>query len=204
MSLKHPSLLKFLGGAWSQQPPLLIGPCNLVLYPVWRYYWSQCCARFQICSVVADFSGQPRHMCLMCSAHLVSMILPICPTYTLPHSHEMQHVPATLKPNICEYVGWPGADTLLFSTMCHTPNQALGDMILHTPCWRVGCLNTNLMLLTTWTETLPTKLLQSLLPCWLQHGALPQPVSPGGGKPISNIFRNPIISTYPKIRNCQV
>jgi hypothetical protein len=32
-------------------------------------------------------------MCLICSLHLASMDLPICPTYTFPHSHGIQYKP---------------------------------------------------------------------------------------------------------------
>lgn len=44
-----------------------------------------------LCSATADFSGWCRHMYLWCSLLLGLLALPVCPTYTFPHSHEIYY-----------------------------------------------------------------------------------------------------------------
>jgi hypothetical protein len=39
---------------------------------------SMLCPASMLCSTTADLSGWPRHMCLICSLHLVSLVLPVC------------------------------------------------------------------------------------------------------------------------------
>jgi hypothetical protein len=48
------------------------------------------CPILNLCSVTVDFSSWPRLMYLMCSIHLVSMILPVCP----------QYIPVAFRPNL--------------------------------------------------------------------------------------------------------
>jgi hypothetical protein len=53
-----------------------------------------------LCYTTADLPGWPKIMCLLCSLHHVSMVLPVCPTYTLPHSQGMRYTPGTFRPSL--------------------------------------------------------------------------------------------------------
>jgi hypothetical protein len=92
LRLKPLSLLKFLG--WSQ---ISASFTNQFMYPealprmeVLLKLIS--CLFSSLCSAIADFFGWPRHVCSMCSLHLLA-----CPTYTSPHSHGTLYIPATFR-----------------------------------------------------------------------------------------------------------
>jgi hypothetical protein len=48
------------------------------------------CPVLMLCSANADLSGWYTRMCRECSLHMVSVEQPVCPSYTLPHSHGTQ------------------------------------------------------------------------------------------------------------------
>jgi hypothetical protein len=55
------------------------------------------CATSVLCSATTDFCGWLRHVCLLCSLHLVSVVLLVCPTCTSLHSQEIQNIPRTYQ-----------------------------------------------------------------------------------------------------------
>lgn len=100
-TLQPLSMLKFLG--WS-----LISTTSFIklsMYPVALPSMEVLlklisCPVSSLCSATTDFSWWPRCVCLMWSLHLVSMVLPICPTYVLKNLRGMQYIPVTFN-SVC-------------------------------------------------------------------------------------------------------
>jgi hypothetical protein len=51
------------------------------------------------CCQSANFSNGPR-ICLIFSLRLVLLVLPVWPTYTLPHSQGIEYIPGTFRPKL--------------------------------------------------------------------------------------------------------
>jgi hypothetical protein len=96
--MKPDSLLKFSSCSWN----------SIAFFTIWSMYvfvllslcvFSNCisCPVFSRCYATADFSVWPWCRCLTCFWHLISMVLEVWPTYTLPDSYGMQYTPDVLR-----------------------------------------------------------------------------------------------------------
>jgi len=94
-------MLTFSACSWTSIASFAIWSMYLVFLFSLRVFsnWISCSV-FSRCSATADFSVWPWCSCLMYSWFLISMVLEVWPTYTLPYSYGMQYTPDVLRPRL--------------------------------------------------------------------------------------------------------